>query len=221
MLRWLHPEGRQASPEQFIPLAEESGLILQIGQWVIETACAQIKSWEKNENTRNLVLAVNVSAKQFHQAEFVTQVRAAINNHSINPKLLKLELTEGMLLDDIDDTISTMNALNKIGIQFSLDDFGSGYSSLQYLKRLPVDQLKIDNSFVRDISTDRNDKAIIRTIIAMAQSLDMDVLAEGVETEEQFQLLLNSGCSHFQGYYLGKPIPIEEFEPLYGIRAQG
>jgi len=212
VIRWLHPERRQVSPSQFIPLAEETGLILPIGQWVIETACAQIKSWEQNANTRKLVLAVNVSARQFHQAEFAIQVQAAINRHAIDPKLLKLELTEGMLLEDIEGTITTMNALNEIGVQISLDDFGTGYSSLQYLKLLPVDQLKIDMSFVRDIATDRNDKAIVRTIIAMAQSLDMDVIAEGVETEEQCQLLLKNGCTHFQGYFFGKPIPIDQFE---------
>ena len=150
------------------------------------------------------LLAVNVSARQFHQADFVAQVQAAVQRHGINPKLLKLELTEGMLLENIEDTIATMNALNEIGVQFSLDDFGTGYSSLQYLKRLPLDQLKIDQSFVRDIASDSNDKAIVRTIIAMAHSLNLDVIAEGVETEEQRQLLLNSGCTHYQGYLFGR-----------------
>ena len=214
VIRWLRPDRRQVSPSHFIPLAEETGLILPIGQWVIETACAQIKSWEKNAYTRDLVLSVNVSPKQFHEAGFATQVQAAINAHAIDPKLLKLELTEGALLEDIEGAIATMNALNKIGVQFSLDDFGTGYSSLQYLKQLPVDQLKIDKSFVRDLPTDRNDKAIIRTIIAIAQSLEMDVIAEGVETEEQRRLLLKDGCTHYQGYLFGKPVPIEQFESL-------
>ena len=161
LIRWLHPERGLVSPAQFIPLAEETGLILPIGQWVLETACAQLKAWEQDELTRDLILAVNVSARQFRQADFVAQVQAAVQCHAINPMRLKLELTEGMLLENIEDIIATMNALKEIGIQFSLDDFGTGYSSLQYLKRLPLDQLKIDQSFVRDIGTDSNDKAIV------------------------------------------------------------
>jgi len=214
LIRWLHPERGLVSPAQFIPLAEATGLILPIGQWVLETACAQLKAWEQNALTRDLVLAVNVSAKQFHQADFVAQVQALVQRHAINPMLLKLELTEGMLLENIEDTIAAMNALKEIGVQLSLDDFGTGYSSLQYLKRLPLDQLKIDQSFVRDIVVDSSDKAIVRTIIAMAQSLDMDVIAEGVETEEQRQLLLDRSCTHYQGYLFGKPVPIEQFEAL-------
>ena len=214
LIRWPHPERGLVSPAQFIPLAEETGLILPIGQWVLETACAQIKAWQLAPLTKDLVLAVNVSAKQFRQVDFVAQVHAVLQHHAFNPKLLKLELTEGMLLENIEDTISTMNALKEMGIQFSLDDFGTGYSSLQYLKRLPLDQLKIDQSFVRDIATDNSDKAIVRTIIAMAQSLDLNVIAEGVETEEQKQLLLDRGCTHYQGYFFGKPMSIDLFEAL-------
>jgi len=211
LIRWLHPERGMVSPAQFIPLAEETGLILSIGQWVLETACAQIKDWEQDEATRGLVLAVNVSARQFRQADFVTQVQTAVQRHAINAQHLKLELTESMLLENIEDTIETMDALKKIGVLFSLDDFGTGYSSLQYLKRLPLDQLKIDQSFVRDIAVNNSDEAIVRTIIAMAQSLRMDVIAEGVETEEQLRLLLHSGCNHFQGYLFGRPVPIDQF----------
>ncbi len=214
LIRWIHPVRGLVPPLQFIPLAEESGLILPIGQWVLETACAQLKAWEQETLTCDLVLAVNVSAKQFHQPGFVAQVLTTVQRHAINPGLLKLELTEGMLLENIENVISIMNKLNGIGIQFSLDDFGTGYSSLQYLKRLPLDQLKIDQSFVRDINTDSSDKAIVSTIIAMAQILNLDVIAEGVETEEQRQFLLNSGCSNFQGYLFGRPIPIEQFEAL-------
>jgi EAL domain-containing protein (putative c-di-GMP-specific phosphodiesterase class I) len=214
LIRWIHPERGVVSPAQFIPLAEESGLILPIGRWVLETACAQIKAWEQESQTRGLVLAVNVSARQFHQANFVAQVQAAVQHHGINPMQLKLELTEGLLLENIEDTIATMNSLNEIGIKFSLDDFGTGYSSLQYLKRLPLDQLKIDQSFVRDIATDSSDIAIVRTIVAMARSLGIAVIAEGVETEEQRQLLLKNGCSNYQGYLFGKPVPIEQFEAL-------
>jgi diguanylate cyclase (GGDEF)-like protein len=214
LIRWIHPERGLVSPAQFIPLAEETGLILDIGNWVLETACAQLKVWQNNPRTRNLVLAVNVSAKQFRQANFAAQVLAIIQEHDINPSLLKLELTESMLQENIEATISTMNALNETGIQFSLDDFGTGYSSLQYLKRLPLDQIKIDQSFVRDITIDHNDKAIVRTIVAMAQSLDLDIIAEGVETEEQRQLLSEIGCKHYQGYLFCKPVPLEQFDVL-------
>ena len=212
LIRWPHPEHGLVSPAQFISLAEETGLILPIGQWVLETACCQLKAWEQEALTRDLVLAVNVSAKQFRQVDFVEQVQAAVQRHAINPNLLKLELTESMLLENIEDIIATMSALKQTGIRFSLDDFGTGYSSLQYLKRLPLDQLKIDQSFVRDLVVDSSDKAIVRTIIAMAKSLNLSVIAEGVETEEQRQLLMKKGCTCYQGYLFGKPVPIEQFE---------
>ncbi|MHB8354969.1 MAG: EAL domain-containing protein, partial [Burkholderiales bacterium] len=179
-----------------------------------ETACAQLKTWQQEEHTNSLVLAVNVSAREFRQVDFVAQVRAAVQRHAIRPELLKLELTESLLLEDIEDTIAIMNALNEIGIQFSLDDFGTGYSSLQYLKRLPLDQIKIDQSFVRDVAVNSGDKAIVRTILAMAHSMNLAVIAEGVETREQLQMLLNMGCTHYQGYLFGKPVPIEQFEVL-------
>ncbi len=214
LIRWMHPERGMVSPAQFIPLAEETGLILPIGLWVLETACAQLKTWEQDAFTRNLVLAVNVSANQFRQPDFVTQVQVTVQHHAINLNLLKLELTESLLLENIEETIAKMNALNEIGIQFSLDDFGTGYSSLQYLKRLSLTQLKIDQSFVRDIATDSSDKAIVRTIIAMAHSLNLDVIAEGVETEDQQLLLMDKGCTHFQGYLFSKPVPVGQFEKL-------
>ncbi len=212
LIRWNHPDTGLVFPVRFIPLAEECGLILPIGQWVLETACAQIKAWQQDVLTCALVLSVNVSARQFRQADFVNQVTAALKRHAIEPNLLKLELTESMLLENVDETISVMNTLNKIGVRFSLDDFGTGYSSLQYLKRLPLDQIKIDQSFVRDLVTDSSDKAIVRTIVAMAESLNLNVIAEGVETEAQRQILLEKGCNHFQGYLFGKPIPIVQFE---------
>lgn len=214
LIRWIHPERGVVSPVEFIPLAEETGLILQIGHWVLETACYQLKRWAAHEHTRYLVLAVNVSAKQFRQADFASQVEDVVMRHGINPKLLKLELTESLLVENIDETISIMNSLNDVGVQLALDDFGTGYSSLQYLKRLPLDQLKIDQTFVRDLVIDKNDKAIVRTIIAMADSMYLDVIAEGVETEDQRQFLLESGCNHFQGYLFGKPVPISELEEL-------
>jgi len=214
LIRWLHPERGLVSPAEFIPLAEETGLIIPLGLWVLETACLQLKSWQQNSRTSDLILSVNVSAKQFRQPDFVEQVKELIQRCAINPLRLKLELTESVLLEDIEATTLTMNALREIGVWFSLDDFGTGYSSLQYLKRLPFNQLKIDKSFVCDINTDSGDRAIVRTIIAMAGSLNMDVIAEGVETEEHLRILLEMGCTHHQGYLSGRPMPVAQFEAL-------
>lgn len=214
LIRWFHPERGLIPPSDFIPLAEETGLILPIGQWVIENACAQLHTWQQKFATSKLALSVNVSAKQFFQADFATQVQACIRRYAINPKLLKLELTESILIKNIEDTIEIMNALGEIGVQFSLDDFGTGYSSLQYLKKLPLTQLKIDQSFVRDIASDKGDQAIVRTIVAMATSLNLSVIAEGVETEEQLQLLSSLGCSNYQGYLFSRPTPLDNLDIL-------
>jgi EAL domain-containing protein (putative c-di-GMP-specific phosphodiesterase class I) len=217
LIRWIHPERNMISPLQFIPLAEETGLILPIGQWVLDTACAQLAVWQKNAHSKHFTLSVNVSAKQLHQADFVTQVQETIQHHGIDSTKLKLELTESMLVKDVDSIINKMNALSKIGVWFSLDDFGTGYSSLQYLKKLPLSQLKIDQSFVREIVVDESDLAIVSTIIAMAHSLNLGVIAEGVETEEQRQLLINNDCLQFQGYLFGRPVPIDVFENLLSL----
>jgi EAL domain-containing protein (putative c-di-GMP-specific phosphodiesterase class I) len=214
LIRWIHPERGMISPADFIPFAEETGLIMPIGQWVVNAACLQLKAWQNMPLASALVLAVNVSAKQFHQQDFVEQVQTAIERHNINPTLLKLELTESMLLHDIDSIILKMGVLRDIGVRFSLDDFGTGYSSLQYLKKLPLTQLKIDQSFVRDITLDASDRAIVRTIIVMAESLGINVIAEGVETIEQRQYLFDNGCFYYQGYLFSKPLPIDSFEAL-------
>ena len=214
LLRWIHPERGLIPPAKFIPLAEETGLILPIGQWVLEMACSQLKRWELNPKTSALILAVNISASQIHQTDFTEQVRSTVRRHGINPERLKLELTESILLKNTEEIIATIRALKDIGIKFSLDDFGTGYSSLQYLKRLPLDQLKIDQSFICDIATNASDKAIVRTVIAMAQSLNLSVISEGVESQAQVQHLLNLGCKHFQGFLFGKPVPISQFDAM-------
>ncbi|MFA6120682.1 MAG: EAL domain-containing protein [Sideroxydans sp.] len=214
LLRWLHPERGMVSPAQFIPLAEETGLILPIGAWVLDTACAQIKRWERELPFRDLTLAVNVSAKQFRQPDFVAQVQSMIARHGINPMSLKLELTESLVLDDVGDTITKMRALKDIGVMFSMDDFGTGYSSLSYLKRLPLSQLKIDQSFVHDLATDFADMVMVMTIVDLGMNFEVDVIAEGVETEAQFKLLHRYGCASFQGYLFSKPVPVAEFEAV-------
>jgi diguanylate cyclase (GGDEF)-like protein/PAS domain S-box-containing protein len=214
LIRWKHPTLGMILPAQFIPLAEDTGLILPIGNWVMNTACAQLKSWQGQARTRELSIAINVSAKQFMQQNFVEQVESIVRENKVDPAFLKLEVTESMFLDDIESMIKKMQDLRKIGVRFELDDFGTGYSSLQYLKKLPLNQLKIDQSFVRDIVVDDNDKVLVRTIIAMAHSLDLRVIAEGVETEEQRQFLMDHGCDHYQGYLFGKPVPIVVLESL-------
>jgi diguanylate cyclase (GGDEF)-like protein len=214
LIRWLHPERGIIAPIDFIPLAEDTGLIIPIGQWVLDNGCAQLKAWQSNPKTQDLILAINVSANQLNQKTFVQQVKATVKRHDINPTQLKLELTESILVKDINSTIIKINALNKIGINFSLDDFGTGYSSLQHLKQLPITQLKIDQSFVRNLIEDPSNRKIVRTIITMAHSFEIQVIAEGVETVEQREYLLENGCMYYQGYLFSKPVPIEEFEAL-------
>jgi len=214
LLRWQHPERGLVSPFDFIPLAEETGLILPIGQWVLETACDQIKAWEASIHTQNLQLAVNVSSRQFYQADFVELVNQALIRSAINPDKLKLELTESLVLDDIEDTILKMHALRKIGVRFSMDDFGTGHSSLAYLTQLPLDQLKIDQSFIRNIGVKDTDAVIVQTIIGMGNNLGLEVIAEGVETEAQRAFLEEHGCPVCQGYLFSKPVPLDEFEAL-------
>jgi diguanylate cyclase (GGDEF)-like protein/PAS domain S-box-containing protein len=211
LLRWEHPEFGLIPPFQFIPLAEETGLIIPIGIWILQTACAQLRMWQHDPLTRDLTLAVNVSAKQFRQADFIEQVQQILLKSGARSSHLKLELTESTVLEDIDDTVTKMRALKSLGVSFSMDDFGTGFSSLQYLKRLPLDQIKIDQSFVRDITTDSNDAAIVQAIIAITEAMGLNVIAEGVETLEQQKFLDLHGCHAFQGYLFSKPIPLDDF----------
>ena len=221
LIRWIHPVRGMVSPMQFIPIAEESSLILDIGHWVLETACKQLALWDKREQTSNLVLAINVSAAQFKKHDFVDMVTTMINIHQINPNLLKLELTESVVLSDVSDVVAKMHALKALGIRLSLDDFGTGYSSLSYLKQLPLDQIKIDQSFVRDITTDLSDAVMVQTIIGLAQNFRLNVIAEGVETEAQLTFLKQHGCMAYQGYLFSKPVPIEQFEALLALDSKG
>jgi len=214
LLRWEHPELGMVSPAQFIELAEETGLILPIGLWVLETACEQLRLWQNDPLLGKLNISVNVSARQFRYEDFVAQVEAALEQSGTDPRRLKLELTESLILNNVEDSINKMDQLKSIGVEFSMDDFGTGYSSLSYLKRLPLDQIKIDQSFVRDISTDPSDAAIVKTIIAMAETLGLMVIAEGVETEAQREFLELRGCPAFQGHLFGAAIPVEQFEAM-------
>lgn len=212
LIRWISPQRGIVTPNKFITIAEESGQVLPLGRWIIFSACQQLASWAQYPETAHLTLAVNISAKQIRMSSFVEEVLALIDSSGIMPEKLKFEITESILLENLEDIIEKMIRLKERGLNFSIDDFGTGYSSLQYLKRLPLDQLKIDQSFVRDIADDSNDRAIVRTIIAIANSLNLDVIAEGVETEEQLRVLKSEGCSQFQGYIFGKPVPVIEFD---------
>jgi EAL domain-containing protein (putative c-di-GMP-specific phosphodiesterase class I) len=214
LLRWEHPERGLIYPDKFIQLAEETGLIVPIGDWVLRKACAQLATWSKDPCSAHLTLAVNVSASQFRQPDFVAQVIDIVDRSGAKPSLLKLELTESMLAKDIDDVIRKMSALRAYGISLSLDDFGTGYSSLNYLKHLPLDQLKIDRSFVRDLLTDPNDMTIVRTLIQLSQSMNLTLIAEGVETTEQRDWLRNNDCQDYQGYLFSKPLPLQQFDAL-------
>ena len=211
LIRWLHPQRGMVTPLEFIPIAEESGLILPLGHWILATACAQLVEWSKQPQTADIILSINVSARQFQHPHFVEQLLAIIEQTGAQPKRLKLELTESMLVANQQDIITKMDALKRHGIKFSLDDFGTGYSSLSYLKRLPISELKIDKSFVKDVLIDPNDAAIARMIIRLAQSMELTVIAEGVETKEQRDWLENEGCFKYQGYFFGRPVPIAEF----------
>ena len=212
LVRWVHPQRGMVSPGEFIPLAEQTGLILPLGAWVMREACAQLQRWSQDPRMASLTVSVNVSAQQMRQPDAVARLDAILDRQGIDPTRLKIELTESMLVSDIEDIITKMTAMKARGVGFSLDDFGTGFSSLSYLKRLPLDQLKIDQSFVRDVLTDPNDAAIARTVVSLGQSLGLNVIAEGVETEGQKEFLAGIGCEAYQGYLFSRPLPIDAFE---------
>lgn len=211
LVRWYHPTKGLQLPREIIPVAERNGLIIPIGHWVLNAACHQLAIWAARPATANLVLSVNVSAQQFHEAHFVPQVLSVIERAGINPSRLKLELTESILIEDMEDVIEKMKVLKASGIGLVLDDFGTGYSSLNYLRRLPLSELKIDQTFVRDILDNMQDQAIARTIIVLGAELGFEVIAEGVENERQLQCLIENGCMAFQGNFFSAPVPIREF----------
>lgn len=212
LVRWVHPRGELIPPIKFIPIAEESLLILTVGQWVLEAGCEQLASWGRSENTRHLVLAVNVSAQQFKMPDFVEVVKRAISAHQIDPTKLRLEFSESVILNEEDDLLSKLNQLKSLGLMLALEDFGTGYSSLTYLRQLPIDQLKIDGSFVHEITGPDRDTVMVETILNMGNRFGLQMMAEGVESEAQRDFLRAHGCQAFQGYLFGKPMPIEEFE---------
>lgn len=216
LLRWNHPEMGLVMPDEMIAIAEESGLIVPIGEWVLMEACRQFVRWRANHVTKSHIqrIAVNVSAVQFRQSDFVEKVIRMVAETGIVPSMLELELTESMIIDKVDTVIDKMNRLRTAGISLSMDDFGTGYSSLAYLKRLPFTTLKIDRSFVRDIMSDSDDAVLVETILSMASIFKLDVIAEGVETFEQFKFLESHGCQYFQGYLCSKPVQVKTFEEL-------
>jgi diguanylate cyclase (GGDEF)-like protein/PAS domain S-box-containing protein len=219
LLRWEHPTRGIVGPEEFIPTAEETALIIPIGHWVLEAACAQLAVWAQRPDRAHLSIAVNVSVRQFRHPEFIDEVVSCVRRSGIPPDRLKLELTESLLADNLEATIARMRNLKDMGVRLSVDDFGIGYSSLSYLKRLPIDELKIDRSFVKDILTDGNDAAIAATIIGLCRNLGLEVIAEGVETEEQRAFLARQGCHRYQGYLFCRPLPVEQLEDFMDAKA--
>lgn len=212
LIRWIHPAKGVIRPDDFIPLAEETGLIVEIGEWVFREACKTVRRWANDESTRGMTVSVNVSAKQLAESLFVSRVSQILEEEQADPSRIKIEITESAVLSNLSETVSVMKRLQELGISFSMDDFGTGYSSLSYLQSLPIRQLKIDKSFVRDFAADSYDAAIINTILTLGRSLGLDVVAEGVETEDQYRYLMDHGCRYFQGYLFGKPVSLPEFE---------
>ncbi|WP_318153740.1 putative bifunctional diguanylate cyclase/phosphodiesterase [Paenibacillus vietnamensis] len=213
LVRWEHPERGTLTPGLFIPIAEETGLIYELGTWVLREACRQMRQWH-NEGGPLIPVSVNLSSQQFHQRRLAEYVMDILKETGLPPEYLELEITEGMMMDAAVST-EILKELNEHGIRISLDDFGTGYSSLSYLKLFPIHKLKIDRSFIRDITENQNDKAIVATIIAMAQHLNMDVIAEGIETKDQLDILTDKDCGKIQGYYFSKPLSAADMERAY------
>lgn len=211
LVRWIHPEKGMIPPDQFIPFAEESNLILSMGEWIIRTACRETAQWHANTKLP-LVVAINLSAKQFREHNLLDKIRAVVEEHALNPECIELEITESSVMDNVEEALETMHRLRNHGLKLAIDDFGTGYSSLSYLKRFPINTLKIDQSFVRELTEESDDAAIVEAIISMADKLRLNVVAEGVETEDQLQFLTDKGCQNGQGYFLSRPLPSHEFE---------
>ncbi|HWM79772.1 MAG TPA: EAL domain-containing protein, partial [Methylomirabilota bacterium] len=218
LARWQHPRRGIVAPVDFIPLAEETGLIVPIGQWVLEQACLQVREWrDQNPALRSLVVSVNLSARQFQTPDLVLEIMRAVNDAGLEPSALKLEITESTVMQDAPVTLTKLNELKELGVRLAIDDFGTGYSSLGYLKRFPVDTLKIDRSFVKGLSADGGDSAIVRAVVTVAKSLNMDVTAEGVETEGQLAELRALGCDRWQGFLFARPVSPERVAPLLAL----
>ncbi len=215
LLRWQHPKRGMISPVDFIPIAEETGIIVPIGEWVIQEGCKQLAAWSAQEGSHHLKLALNLSARQFQDRDLIKTLDKTLEATGIDPECLELEITESMIMDNMDEAITIMKRLRKRGVKWALDDFGTGYSSLSYLKKLPINALKIDQSFVRDLTVDSTDVDIVRAILSLGKTLDLRVVAEGVETEEQLDFLRQHGCHEIQGYLIAKPLPSVEFERAF------
>jgi EAL domain-containing protein (putative c-di-GMP-specific phosphodiesterase class I) len=213
LIRWQHPELGTVPPGRFIGIAEETGMIVQIGAWVLRSACAQNKAWQ-DAGYDKLRVAVNLSARQFGAADLIENLASVLEDTGLEPKYLEIELTESLFMSDITPAVDLLHRMKALGVNLSIDDFGTGYSSLSYLSRFPIDVLKIDRSFVADITRDANDEAIVTSIIALAHNLKLAVIAEGVETSEQLDYLRRHGCDEMQGYYFSRPLPAREFEQL-------
>jgi EAL domain-containing protein (putative c-di-GMP-specific phosphodiesterase class I) len=211
LLRWRHPDLGVLSPVHFIATAENSGLIIPIGSWVLNEACRQVRAWQRKLGI-DLIVSVNLSARQFQQPTLVDEVSTALASSGLDPSLLELEITESSAMQNAENTVRTLRELKKLGILIAMDDFGTGYSSLNYLKRFPIDTLKLDQSFVKDLATDGEDRAIATAILALARSLELEVIAEGVETEEQLIFLRERDCERFQGFFFSEPLPPERIE---------
>jgi EAL domain-containing protein (putative c-di-GMP-specific phosphodiesterase class I) len=209
LIRWVDPKAGVISPAKFIPIAEESGLIIRLGEWILHEALKQIQKWSSDEEKKEWRVSINVSSKQFEEENFVVLIEDVLKKYRVNPTLLMLELTEGILIKNFEDTIDKLHRLKRLGVSLSIDDFGTGYSSLSYLKKLPMDELKIDRSFIHDLIDDENDEIITQTIISIGQKFGLSVIAEGVETKEQFEKLRSIGCKLFQGYLFAKPTKAE------------